>query len=648
MTQSFVTSTGKTIEVGRELGKGGEGSVYEVIANHLWVAKLYSAHHQPDALKQAKLRFMATTVDEELPRFTAWPQEILHKTANGPIVGFLMPKVRGRVPIHTLYSPAHRRQDYPQAAWDFLLLAARNTAAAFAAIHRHGHVLGDVNQGNVLVGADSKVILIDTDSFQINANGTTYLCNVGVAHFTPPEMQAVTSFDLVPRTSNHDNFGLALLVFHLLFGGRHPYSGVPLRMDVGEALEKDIEAFRYAYAPDGRWRGLNPPPKSIPIDIVPDNIQAMFTLAFTETGAKQNRPTAHQWVTALDDLRGQLKRCPTTVMHIYPGHLCRCPWCTLENNGVVYFLDIRVGVTPIGTTGFVLARVWAAIEAIQPPPAIPIPSVAANSVTPTPLPHGVTKKATITFMRIVIVGITLYLFETITFASHLVLVMAVWMWMLVNDLRNKQKVERTKRQVALDNAQQAYDQIVSMIRHVGNPEEFVRKKQNLALLRDEYIHLPELEKVEIINLQTTAEARQKHRFLERHYIDSAAISGIGPAKKESLRSFGIETAADVTWSKVISVVGFGEVLTRAVVDWRKACERRFVFNPSQALTEADKNAVRAKIMIRKRAIEIALNGGVAHLQRLRQEMISRSEMLYPTLQAASQKLAQSHADFNAT
>lgn len=648
MTKTFVTGTGKTIQIGRELGKGGEGAVHEVPANHHWVAKLYNAHHQPDAQKQAKLRFMAATTDTELVTYAAWPQDTLHKIPNGSVVGFLMPNVSGRAPIHMLYSPAHRRQDYPNKAWDFLLFAARNTAAAFAAIHHHGHVLGDVNQGNVLVGADSKVVLIDTDSFQINANGTTHLCKVGVAHFTPPELQGVASFDQVPRTSNHDNFGVALLIFHLLFGGRHPYSGVPLRADAGEALEKDIQAFRYAYAPDGQQRGFNPPPKSIPISIVPDTIQAMFTLAFTENGAKGSRPTAQQWVTALDGLRGQLKRCATTPMHVYPGHLGRCPWCVLEDHGVIYFLHVQVGVISTGTTGFVLAQVWAAIEAVPPPPAIPIQNIAAIAVNPTPLPPGIQQQGMITFWRIVIVGIALWLFAVIPGAWFFVLGGAWWAWAVAGGLGgDERKAERTKRQAARDSAQQAYNQIVALILQEVSPEAFAKKKQDLARLRDEYQHLPESEKSEIANLHATAEARQKHQFLERHFIDAAAISGVGPAKKAALRSFGIETAADVAWNKVISVKGFGEVLTRVVVDWQKACERRFVFNPNLAVTESDKNAVRAKIATRKRTLEITLNAGAAELQRLRQDTISKANALNPAMQAASQKLAQSQADLNA-
>lgn len=647
MVRTFVTSTGKKIEIGRELGNGGEGVVHEVLANHHLVAKIYNAHHQPDAMKQGKLRFMAATVDAELLRYAAWPQDTLFKIPGGPVVGFLMPKIIGRAPIHILYSPAHRKQDYPQVAWDFLLFSARNMAAAFDAVHHHGHVLGDVNQGNVLVGPDSKVMLIDTDSFQINAHGTMHLCKVGVAHFTPPELQGAASFDREPRTSNHDNFGLALLIFHLLFGGRHPYSGVPLRADAGEVLERDIQNFRYAYAPDGQRRGFTPPPKSIPISIVPDSIQAMFTLAFTENGAMGSRPTAQQWVTALDEIRGQLKRCATTPIHVYPGHIGRCPWCALEDQGVIYFLDIKVGVNPTGTTGFVLARVWAAIEAVPPPPAIPLPNIATITVKPTPLPSNIQQQGMITFWRVLIVGFALWLFAIIPELWFFVLGGACWVWASVGDTsKNERIAEQAKRQAARDAAQQAYDQIVARVRQETNPEMFSKKKQELARLRDEYQYLPEREKAEIANLNVTAEARQKHQFLERYFIDTANISGVGPAKKAALRSFGIETAADVTWNKVIAVKGFGEVLTRAVMDWRSACERRFVFNPHLAVTETDKNTVRVQIATRKRTLEVTLNTGSAEIQHLRQEMIKKANVSIPKLQAASQKLAQTLADLS--
>jgi hypothetical protein len=301
MKPTLYTATGECVTPGRELGKGGEGAVYDIEEFVDSVAKIY--HTPPPALKQDKLAFMAATADAQLLNYVAWPQATLHGGRGGKVIGFMMPKVSGKEPIHMIYSPAHRRQRYPHCAWDFLLYVARNIASSFATIHEHGHVVGDVNQNSFMVGRDSKVVLIDSDSFQINANGTLHLCEVGVSHFTSPELQTLSSFVGFERTANHDNFGLALLIFHVLFGGRHPYSGVPLISDAGNALETDIAHFRYAYASDNQRRGLKPPPRSIPLSMLPGDVEAMFQQAFTESGVATGRPTAKAWVAALDLLR---------------------------------------------------------------------------------------------------------------------------------------------------------------------------------------------------------------------------------------------------------------------------------------------------------------------------------------------------------
>jgi len=643
MTKTFVTGKGVTVKLGRELGRGGEGSVYEVTTNSSQVCKLYS--RIPDANKQAKLSFMAASVDKQLLDYTAWPLETLHAITNGPVIGFLMPKIMGRAPIHMLYSPAHRRQDYPKATWDFLLFAARNTAAAFSALHTHGHVLGDVNQGNVLVGGDSKVVLIDCDSFQINANGKMNLCEVGVSHFTPPELQGMSSFHGIKRSFNHDNFGLALLIFHILFGGRHPYSGVPLQKHVGEALENDIKALRYAYSKDAKSRGIGPPPMSIPIWLVPDSIQSMFEVAFTERGSTGGRPTAQQWMLTLDAVRGHLKKCGTTSMHIYPDHLPRCPWCALEDKGIIYFID--VGLSFINTTnGFMLSRVWATIEAISTPPSIIIPNIATISVVPQPLPPGVNGGGLIVFFRILVVCIAIGMFAA---APHLWFVIAAGAWFFWgvagNVGQDERSAERHKRRSAVEEARNEFNAIMGRYRKECGPERFATKKQELVRARDEYQRLPSSEKDEIEKLRTTASSRQKQQFLDRFFIDSADIPGVGAAKKAALRSFGIETAADVEQRKVMAVRGFGAVLTRAVVNWKKSCESRFVFNPLNAVSEADKNAVRNKIAAQKRAVEAALSAGAMDLQRLRQETSSRTKLLNPSLISAARKLAQAEADF---
>lgn len=230
----------------------------------------------------------------------------------------------------------------------------------------------------------------------------------------------------------------------------------------------------------------------------------------------------------------------------------------------------------------------------------------------------------------------------------LILPGAAWTLAAVGNLgAHGLRAERSRRQAARDAAQQSYDQLVARARQQIGPDAFAYKKLELARLRDEYQRLPERERAEIANLHVTAEGRQKNQFLNRHFIDAAAISGVGSTKKAALRSFGIETAADVTWNKVIAVKGFGEVLTRAVVDWAKACERRFVFDTRLAATDADKNVVRAEIARRKRVIEVSLNAGVAELHRLRHDMTRYAATIDPMLREASRNLAQARADFSA-
>ena len=66
--------------------------------------------------------------------------------------------------------------------------------------------------------------LIGCDSFQITAGGRCFTCDVGVPMFTPPELQE-RSLTGVIRSENHDNFGLAVVIFQVLFMGSHPFAG---------------------------------------------------------------------------------------------------------------------------------------------------------------------------------------------------------------------------------------------------------------------------------------------------------------------------------------------------------------------------------------------------------------------------------------
>jgi DNA-binding helix-hairpin-helix protein with protein kinase domain len=301
---SLKSSSGR-IALGRELGRGGEGSVYDVAGRTDLVAKVY--HRSPSSEKTQKLLLMPKMAVPQLLALTAWPIDVL-QAADGQVSGFLMQKVDGYKDVHALYGPKSRRAEFPGANWRHLIRGATNVARAFAVLHEFGCVIGDVNHGGIRVRSDMTVKLIDCDSFQIQANGRTLFCEVGVENFTPPELQG-KPFTGVVRTPNHDNFGLAVLVFYLLMIGRHPFAG--RYSGRGEMpIEKAITEYRYAYGRNARASLMEPPPFAPTALVATGDIAELWERAFSQqAGQSGSRPAAKEWVARLKSLEDSATRC---------------------------------------------------------------------------------------------------------------------------------------------------------------------------------------------------------------------------------------------------------------------------------------------------------------------------------------------------
>src|SRR5215469_16357629 len=107
-------SGGREVQLGNELGRGGEGAVFE-LPGTTNVAKIYLRDLTSD--KSEKLSLMASIATPDLLQFTAWPTAIL-KNRRGAVVGFTMPRVASSSQeIHRLYSPKSRRSDFPSASF---------------------------------------------------------------------------------------------------------------------------------------------------------------------------------------------------------------------------------------------------------------------------------------------------------------------------------------------------------------------------------------------------------------------------------------------------------------------------------------------------------------------------------------------------
>ena len=343
-------ATGERFVLEQAINRGGEAQIWSVRQDAHLVAKIY---HKPTAEHQAKLKAMLTSplIRQGSHPTVAWPLDLLYQQNN--FVGYLMPCAHNCRPLFHYYNPARRqrlaaRQDWPR----FLHYAAANLARAVATVHKGGHVIGDLNESNVLVTDTALVTLVDTDSFQIQQGGKSsqaapswlgalpgqqiYRCGVGKAEYTPPELQGV-DFKTVDRTIAHDNFGLAVLLFYLLMDGFHPFAGV---LNTGLSVGRvDLYGIKQGLFPYLRWganasQSLQPPPKAPPFNYLHPGIQDAFRRTFVDGHANPaRRVTAKEWKEILHTAQEALVACPQNASHLYSHHLRHCPVClpTLVN-----------------------------------------------------------------------------------------------------------------------------------------------------------------------------------------------------------------------------------------------------------------------------------------------------------------------------
>ncbi len=247
-------SNNSLIKLGKELGRGGEGAVYPVIGLPDLVAKIYLKPPAPP--KVEKLRSMARRASPTLLRVAAWPIDVLTDDA-GAVRGFLMAKVSAREDVHELYSPKSRRRAFPGVDFRFVVRVATNIARAFAQVHAVGNVIGDVNHGNALVGRDGTVVLIDCDSFQVRDGARIFTCEweyrCSRRRSSPARRFGASD---APRITT--NFGLAVVLFHLLYFGRHPFAGK--HADGEMPIERAIAESRFVYGANAAKFGMTQPP----------------------------------------------------------------------------------------------------------------------------------------------------------------------------------------------------------------------------------------------------------------------------------------------------------------------------------------------------------------------------------------------------
>jgi DNA-binding helix-hairpin-helix protein with protein kinase domain len=302
----FLEATGAPLKLGRKLGSGGEGEVYE----HLATGSAVKLLKNPTPELEEKLRAMRRTPPKApgvLPQGFAfsWPRDlVVGRNPSGPFIGFTMPAVSYRYALHQLYKPGTRG---PEVDERFLLRATKNMAACVANLHQIGVIVGDLNESNVVVGPTGEVTFFDADSFQYRANGRTYRCLVGKSEFTARELFGRKYADQ-DRTRDTDAFALAVCIWLCLMEGNHPFTSRYTGPGNGATLKERIEQGIWAYAKN-RHPHYVPRPMAPTFSSLPPNLRDLFRDAF-EVGHHEpwKRPRPSDWALALADCEAQLAK----------------------------------------------------------------------------------------------------------------------------------------------------------------------------------------------------------------------------------------------------------------------------------------------------------------------------------------------------
>ncbi len=613
-----------------QIGIGGEGTVFVCPNDANLVAKIY---HEPiDDQKAEKLVWMAEHKNEHLLKVAAWIVDVLRDAPDGKIVGFLMPNVKAKE-IHELYSLKSRRVYFPHATWKFLLHTASNLARAFYSLHKNRHIMGDINHGNCVVLTDGTVKLIDCDSYSISRGDFRYPCEVGVATHLAPELQRV-NLRGVEREEKHDNFGLAVILFQLLFLGRHPFAGNFLGGE-DKSLEECIRENRFAYGTGATDRKVAQPPGTLSLSAVSPRLSLMFERAFLT----EDRPAPHEWIEALEDLSANLKQCDLQPGHYFFNGLRLCPWCEIEaKTGLTLFPLTGEKQIGAGETKFNIFTVENLIQSFN------IPSSTALMPPPRSNPLGISNSPLVSpsVSPQIEVEKQNHNMRTVKFAVAqfmMILLMSgffgtgfAFMWsaiMLIFSLVYLSQTHRSIKDGAEYDLESARREMEKIETEWKNSDTKNYLETDLTLIRKkiaDYENLQRESRVKMVRMRDEYFQNELRSYLNSFKISESKISGLNKENVLFLRNFNVKTAADIEIKKLAALPS-NQIVTQKLLDWRANLERDFDYQPDHELPEAERQRFMARLGEKRGTIEreieklvITLRSGATLVNQKRQQL----------------------------
>lgn len=222
--------------------------------------------------RQAKLQAFPTG----LPRNVVTPLALAYDL-RGQLIGYVMKFVPDGTTLIRYKSASYRREHHVTNRIICHILA--NLHDLVTELHRHGIVIGDFNDKNVLVTPSLEVYLLDADSFQFGK----WESPVFVPGFVDPLIVASDGPGKLKKVRPHsqltDWYAFAVMIFQLLVRVNPYLDGVYVPSDGKRHVKGAARVIRRISA---LHPGVSLPDTAVPLDTLPESFGRLFELVFGE------------------------------------------------------------------------------------------------------------------------------------------------------------------------------------------------------------------------------------------------------------------------------------------------------------------------------------------------------------------------------
>ena len=124
------------------------------------------------------------------------------------------------------------------------------------------------------------------------------------------------------------------------------------------------------------------------------------------------------------------------------------------------------------------------------------------------------------------------------------------------------------------------------------------------------------------------------RYLAGFRIEAAKLPNIGPARCAVLRSWAIDTAADVDEGKIADIPGFGKNLTDKLVIWRDMKEKSFIYYDAPIVDPLEVQRIDRQLAARRAKLMKELRERIAEVERRVAQFNSGRAALWTQVEAS--------------